>query len=384
SGAVAIGIGNKAVQDASGSNSGNMIAVGIGNTIENGSGTIFGVGNSISKDSSNAVALGDSNSVVTAGYGSTAVGIGNGVIRGYGTTAVGYFNQVEATSIGIGYSSAFGISNSVIGDDSTAIGAENRVTGDRGFAAGYNARAVTEAVAIGSRAQATGETGIAIGKGARARESGATALGADAQVYVANGVSLGSGSVADTDAGTVSGVVGYDPRGMANAGSGPTWVSTLGAVSVGGNGQTRQITNVAAGAQDTDAVNVAQLKAAQDASTTHYYSVNDGGTTGGNYANDGAKGQNSIAAGVNASTQPTALNGIAIGNGAQTTWFNGIAIGTGAEAEKTGNIAIGEGAGTGAGTVVGSNGATSAPYENVALGFKAGQDVTGFQNVASG
>ncbi len=67
-----------------------------------------------------------------------------------------------------------------------------------------------------------------------------------------------------------------------------------------GGGTTRQITNVAAGFKDTDAVNVAQLKSV----TTHYYSVNDNGHNElGNYNNDGAAGEYGVAAGVDASAQ---------------------------------------------------------------------------------
>ena len=84
-----------------------------------------------------------------------------------------------------------------------------------------------------------------------------------------------------------------------------TWKATAAAVSVGdvSRGITRQITGVAAGTQDTDAVNVAQLKTAK----THYYSVNDAGYhSAGNYNNDGAKGGMALAAGAGAAANGTA------------------------------------------------------------------------------
>ena len=83
-----------------------------------------------------------------------------------------------------------------------------------------------------------------------------------------------------------------------------TWKATAAAVSVGdvSRGITRQITGVAAGTQDTDAVNVAQLKTAK----THYYSVNDAGYHTGNYNNDGAKGGMALAAGAGAAANGTA------------------------------------------------------------------------------
>ena len=83
-----------------------------------------------------------------------------------------------------------------------------------------------------------------------------------------------------------------------------TWKATAAAVSVGdvSRGITRQITGVAAGTQDTDAVNVAQLKTAK----IHYYSVEDKGYHAGNYNNDGAKGGMALAAGAGAAANGTA------------------------------------------------------------------------------
>ena len=125
-----------------------------------------------------------------------------------------------------------------------------------------------------------------------------------------------------------------------------TWFSTLGAVSVGSSeGLTRQITNVAAGSADTDAVNVAQLKALNgkvDANAVHYFSVNDGGTQGSNYNNDGAKSVDSIAIGKSASASKA--NGIALGNGASINYDEAVAIGRGTRAGGVGSIALGGGA----------------------------------------
>ncbi|MBS1175287.1 MAG: hypothetical protein H6R05_1418, partial [Burkholderiaceae bacterium] len=111
--------------------------------------------------------------------------------------------------------------------------------------------------------------------------------------------------------------------------------TTLAAVSVGAAGNTRQITNVAAGTANSDAVNVAQLIAAQ----THYYSVNDNGTVGANYNNDGATGVNALAAGVNASASNT--YGIAVGYTASASGSAATAIGDTAKAQGTGSIALG-------------------------------------------
>ena len=124
----------------------------------------------------------------------------------------------------------------------------------------------TNATAAGVRASAAGNYGTALGADTTATSDKGTALGYKAKVTEEDGVALGSNSVANTAAG----VAGYDVSAADNrankytALTGNVATSTLGAVSVGqstsvGN-ETRQITNLAAGTKDTDAVNVAQLR----------------------------------------------------------------------------------------------------------------------------
>ena len=124
----------------------------------------------------------------------------------------------------------------------------------------------TNATAAGVRASAAGNFGTAFGADATATSEKGTALGYKAKVTEDDGVALGSNSVANTAAG----VAGYDVSAADNRANrytdltGSVATSTLGAVSVGqhtsvGN-ETRQITNLAAGTKDTDAVNVAQLR----------------------------------------------------------------------------------------------------------------------------
>lgn len=141
----------------------------------------------------------------------------------------------------------------------------------------------------------------------------AVILGHNADTKVSKGVALGAGSVASID----KDVVGYDPSGTDHSGDTTgVWKAKAAAVSVGraeekdkdGNVTTpvitRQITNVAAGTKDTDAVSVAQLKA----SKTKYYSVNDSAPGAifdneefekkyTNKNNDGAKSYYAMAAG---------------------------------------------------------------------------------------
>ncbi|UNF52156.1 Vomp family autotransporter [Bartonella krasnovii] len=115
----------------------------------------------------------------------------------------------------------------------------------------------------GKDAIAEEDSSVAIGPGASVSNINAVALGAHSQVTMNGGVALGVYSVAD-----VSGsVIGYKAlrKGISDD-LGYVWKSTLGAVSVGNVSimQSRQITGVAAGLEDTDAVNVAQLKSLQD------------------------------------------------------------------------------------------------------------------------
>lgn len=136
----------------------------------------------------------------------------------------------------------------------------------------------------------------------------AVMIGHNADVQKNGGVALGAGSVASVD----KDVVGYDlAKGDHSKDTTGVWKSKAAAVSVGDASKkiTRQITNVAAGSEDTDAVNVAQLKAISntvDASKTKYYSVQDMPFTADqlgtyaaytNEANDGAKKMGALAAG---------------------------------------------------------------------------------------
>ncbi len=107
-----------------------------------------------------------------------------------------------------------------------------------------------------------------------------------------------------------------------------TWKATAAAVSVGdvSRGITRQITGVAAGTQDTDAVNVAQLKAiAGGAGGIHFVSVKGGNASSVNYNNDGAKEAGAIAIGANA--EATATSAVAMGFNAQSNGSGSIVIG---------------------------------------------------------
>ena len=217
--------------------------------------------------------------------------------------AVGMTNTANGGSVVVGTSSeaenlgvSFGHGNKVIG--------LNNGGGYRGLALGnYLTVKGEEAVAVGTNASATADWAIAMGKNSKAEKETAMAFGYDSHAKANHGVALGAWSVADTAAG----VSGYDPSAKAaSTDTSAAWKSTVGAVSVGdaSKGITRQITGVAAGAADTDAVNVAQLKKVEATaaaaktnvtagdnvtvthdSTTNTYKVSakDTYTTGGTY-----------------------------------------------------------------------------------------------------
>ena len=120
-----------------------------------------------------------------------------------------------------------------------------------------------DALVLGNKRKLAGANGsVILGSGdgvVTTSVANAVSIGHNANVTVAGGVALGSGSVASVD----KGVTGYDPgTGTNSTDTSSVWKSTQAAVSVGdtSKGITRQITGVAAGTEDTDAVNVAQLK----------------------------------------------------------------------------------------------------------------------------
>ena len=177
---------------------------------------------------------------------------------------------------------AIGRETKASGSGATVVGARAEASGDNSIAIGQSGKGSPKviasgvnSIAIGMQSQAAGEAGIAEGAGSRAggkygvalgrtsnaSAEAATALGNAAEANIANGVALGSSSVTTTD----KGVVGYNPSDLHNRKytnlQGNVQKATTAAVSIGnGVTLTRQLTGLAAGTADTDAVNVAQLK----------------------------------------------------------------------------------------------------------------------------
>lgn len=185
----------------------------------------------------------------------------------------------EEKSISIGDDSwADAVSSIAIGDQASscyenaiAIGKNADAADVSTVAIGDNAEANSMyTISIGKDSQAYCNAAIAIGQGSAVDATRGIALGAESVNYVTDGVALGSYSYVYASAG----VSGYDfYEGKESVNDSAVWKSTLGAISVGDTRfsddlKTRQITGVAAGREDTDAVNVAQLNSAVAAGNT--------------------------------------------------------------------------------------------------------------------
>ena len=198
------------------------------------------------------------------------------------------------------YSVAIGASASSVGNHSVSIGAGASSAEEYGVAIGKDAKSVKEgAISMGYKAEATGTNAMALGKEAQAHGedgsisigveaitgnggSGSVAIGTSAKTEAADSVALGSYTLGNRN----KGVLGYDPskefvvtgangtlqistakQGTTGNTAASTWQSTRGAVSIGNSetGDTRQLIGLAAGSEDTDGVNVAQLKSLETA-----------------------------------------------------------------------------------------------------------------------
>lgn len=219
---------------------------------------------------------------------------------------------------------------------SQLVGVGNTLTGTAAEKAAYNllngykntGTNVSGVTVIGTnRTVSNAKDTIVMGSsagGITTTASKAVILGSEANAEKDGGVALGADSVASVD----KDIAGYDPSTkLASANTSAAWKATHAAVSVGnGSTATRQITGVAAGTNDTDAVNVAQLKAiAGGTGSIHFVSVKGGNASSVNYNNDGAKETGAIAIGANA--EATANSAVAMGFNAQSNGSGSIVIG---------------------------------------------------------
>jgi autotransporter adhesin len=219
--------------------------------------------------------------------------------------------------------------------DSKALSAESIAVGGNAQASGASS------IAMGSNAMTTTDNSVAIGGSSSVSGKAGTAIGDGAIVTADNAVALGAGSVADR----------------------------MNSVSVGSKGHERQITNVKAGTEDTDAVNLAQLKEVSgnvinmgntvNQNTTDITKIQNGtegmfqvkntdnlpkpSVTGDNSVAGGAgskaSGKSSMAVGTSATA--SGANSVALGNSSSATADNSVALGSGSVADRTNSVSVG-------------------------------------------
>lgn len=242
--------------------------VGLANMTENTNGSlIFGAGNNITNSiktisgltsgaaDADAMSAKLRKAIQDNESGGAMMAIGGGNTADYAQVSrlVGVGNKLTGTSAVVSrYNMLDGYKNTASNvQHVSVIGSENEVED------------TNDALVLGNKRKLTGANySVILGSGDNVLTTAASnvvSIGRNANVTVSGGVALGAGSLASTN----FGVAGYDPlTKAASTDTSSTWKATEAAVSVGdvaGN-VTRQITGVAAGAQDTDAVNVAQLK----------------------------------------------------------------------------------------------------------------------------
>ena len=205
-----------------------------------------------------------------------------------------------------------------VGEDSLAIGAKTIVNGDAGIGIGLNTLVLADAI-----------NGIAIGSNAHANH--------------ANSIAMGNGS--ETTRGAQTGYTAYNMDAPQNS---------VGEFSVGSEDGQRQITNVAAGSQDTDAVNVGQLKVTDAQVAQNTQSITNLNTQVGNLDTRVSTLENGMGDiittgstkyfkantdGVDANAQ--GKDSVAIGSGSIAAADNSVALGTGSEANEENTVSVG-------------------------------------------
>ena len=262
------------------SESGGEAAIAVGKSASAGGESAVAVGNGTVATAGDAVAIGTSSQAT----GGDSIALGKNANASNGDSiAIGQdtvSNQINSV--------ALGKSSQATGGSATALGPQAKASNSAAVAIGLNSEANQsatvaigqssaasglQAIAVGYKSAASGENAAAYGNTAKAVGKNSLALGANTQATVEGGVALGAGSIANTVAGA-----GYNPNtGRTNTFtglSGNALTSTWAAVSIGDGTNTRQLTGLAAGTNNTDAVNVAQLKSMNLAFTA------DGSTKG--------------------------------------------------------------------------------------------------------
>ncbi|RDE66268.1 hypothetical protein DPV96_08940 [Aggregatibacter segnis] len=326
--------------------------------------------------------VGDKNEQINIGVkagenvdGQLNIGIGQAAgsnVQGKGNIALG---QNAGQYIG-GTNSSVG-NNISIGTNANTYTAATDI--QESVAIGFGAKAKTRSVALGKETKATELDSVAIGNNATSNGSGSLAIGNDSVVNGADNIALGRSSVADTKAASgyltskqsstvvsvgksdllrriVNVADGADDQDAATvaqlkkvsdevynkvntqinklsitATSGINYDAvpedtTKNSVTLSKDGKKTLIRSVAEGTKDDDAVNVSQLKKTVEENKTHYFSTNDGGTTRGNFNNNGAVGNGSLAIGMEVKSLEE--RGVSLGNHTSAEGVGSIALGT--------------------------------------------------------
>ena len=360
------------------------------------------------------------------GEGSIAIGAYTRA-RLLGSTAIGH-RAIAQKNYGI----ALGNETRAYNENTIAVGSKSKVSGDHSVGIGVDlkigqfdgAGVVTamanDAVGIGRDVRVTENHGVAIGFATNVTKEGGLALGKGASVDGRFSVALGYGSnVVEADVTSTDKAYLTDET-INNSGNGVVSVGTI-RNSADGRGVTRRIVGVAGGSNDYDAVNVKQLKALETKSVQKFLAINGAAnrtkanypdktwtigtpaTTGangtttpdttsnitimGNYDNEGARGDNSVAFGPWANgigPRSVALGSNAVANGnqsialGQSTFGHGentLAVGSYATVNGENSIAIGTDTYVGKASRSGSGKGISATGDKttfaVAMGFSA-------------
>ena len=296
---IAVGMQSKATERAATAVGGiasatgaSATAVGHGATANEKASVAVGKNATVNKQktTSNYEFSGSNGTPSPAGYNTETITVNSASAPAGGAVAGNYYDAGSAVAIGDGATVSDESDRAVVvgagaktngnAHYSVVLGSGSHADASDGFVGGHGSYVESrESIAIGSGANVSGNENIrsqAIGFGATVSGTGAydaTAIGATAQVSgVQGGVALGSGSLLSRTTNSnenigwnskyVDGTVVRNRAYEAKVNALDQWDAgaQIGAVSVGNDTQKRQIINVAAGSQDTDAVNVAQLK----------------------------------------------------------------------------------------------------------------------------
>ena len=246
--------GNRDNTGATGTN-----AIAIGPTAKSTGDNALAIGNNAQANSPYAVALGHyANNGSTNSANSVSIGfVAGGGSNGAGNVAIGSNAGKQVTgnnNISLGNTAGTVLNNNVYTSESILLGTNARVTGST------SSKSVNSVIAIGKGAEGSATSATALGINANASAENAMALGPSSKATAYNGVALGSFSEANTAGGTAGYNVNTSRTDKYAGLTGLALTANTGAVSIGNATTTRQITNLAAGTNDTDAVNVAQLK----------------------------------------------------------------------------------------------------------------------------